>query len=57
MDVFRQGLAAGLVAGTCTRFKPGETVYIADTAMFSGLVKIRRKGEMTEYWTNFEAIR
>ena len=57
MEVFRQALAVGLVAGTCARFKPGETVYIADTAMFSGLVKIRRKGEMIEYWTNFEAIR
>jgi hypothetical protein len=56
-QAFSQGLAAGLLAGTCTMFKSGEEVYLADTAIFSGLVKVRRKGEMQEYWTNMEAVR
>jgi hypothetical protein len=38
-------------------FKNGEVVYIADTAIFSGGVKVRRKGETQEYWTNLEAIK
>ena len=56
-DAFSQGLAAGILAGTCTMFKVGESVYITDTAIFSGLVEVRRKGETQEYWTNLEAVR
>jgi hypothetical protein len=54
---FSQGLAAGLLSGVCTMFKEGEEVYLADTAIFSGLVKVRRKGETQEYWTNLEAVK
>lgn len=53
---FKKALAAGLVLGTCTIFKNGEVVYITDTAISSGLVKVRRKGETQEYWTNIEAV-
>jgi hypothetical protein len=56
LDAFRQFLAAGLLTGRCTQFKKGETVYVMDTAIFSGLVKVRRKGETVEYWTNIEAV-
>ncbi len=34
----------------------GETVYLTDTGIFSGVVKVRKRGETTEYWTNMEAI-
>jgi tetratricopeptide (TPR) repeat protein len=54
---FTNALIAGLHNGTCTMFKNGEVVYIADTAIFSGGVKVRRKGETQEYWTNLEAIK
>ena len=57
MAAFRQVLAAGLVSEACTKFAAGEEVFIADTAIFSGLVKVRRKGEMAEYWTNLEATK
>ena len=51
-----EALTAGLLAGTCTIFERGERVYLSDTAIFSGLVQVRRAGEVAEYWTNTEAI-
>ncbi len=56
-DAFKQGLVAGMLTGECTAFKDGELVYTTDTALFSGLVKIRRKGSTTEYWTNIETVK
>ena len=56
-EAFKRALAAGILAGACTMFKDGEPIYIADTAIFSGLVKVRRKGEVKEYWTNIEAVK
>lgn len=55
-EAFGKALAAGILQGNCTRFTAGETVFLADTAIFSGLVKVRRKGETSEYWTNLEAV-
>lgn len=55
-EAFSRGLASGLLAGTCTLFKPDEPVYITDTAIFSGLVKVRQRGQVQEYWTNLEAV-
>jgi hypothetical protein len=55
-DAFTQGLAGGVLTGQCTMFKAGEKVFLVDTAIFSGLAKVRRKGNMAEYWTNMEAI-
>jgi hypothetical protein len=54
---FSQGLAAGLLSGTCTAFDSGQSVYITDTAIFSGLVEVRKAGSMQEYWTNLEAVK
>lgn len=42
--------------GSITFFKDGEDVFIQDYAFFSGLVKVRRRGQLTEYWTNREAV-
>lgn len=36
--------------------KGGLKVYIVDTKMFSGKVKIRPAGETLEVWTLFEAV-
>lgn len=54
---FEQGLSAGISTGLCTVFHSGEAVFLSDTAVFSGLVKLRRKGESLEYWTAMEAVR
>lgn len=51
-----KGLSAGVAVEQCTMFTHGEEVFIADTAIFSGLVKVRRKGEVAEYWTATESV-
>lgn len=56
-EAFTKALTVGLVSGVCTAFENGEVVYISDTAIFSGVIKVRRKGETTEYWTNMEAVK
>ena len=53
---FESAASRYILAGQCTIFKTGETVHLADTSFFSGLVKIRRRGETKAYWTNTEAI-
>lgn len=57
MEAFRKGLGAGLVIGECTLFRKGEEVFIVDTKIFSGLVKVRRKGAIEGYWTVLEAVK
>jgi hypothetical protein len=57
LEAFKLGLASGLVSQTCVSFNDGESVFVADTAIFSGMVKVRRKGEVAEYWTNLEAVK
>lgn len=56
-EAFNSGLAAQLLSGQCKTFQSGETVIIADTAIFSGMVKVRPKGDVTEYWTALEAVK
>ena len=55
-EAFSQALARAVYNGTCTLFQNGETVYLIDTGIFAGVVKVRKRGETTEYWTNMEAI-
>jgi predicted RNA-binding Zn-ribbon protein involved in translation (DUF1610 family) len=57
IDAFKNGLAAGILTGQCVMFKSGEQVFLTDTAIFSGLVQVRRRGEMTSYWVNIEAVK
>lgn len=57
LAAFKEGLGGGILAGQCTLFKFREEVFIADTAIFSGLVKVRKKGSTAEYWTNIEAVK
>ncbi len=56
-EAFQQALNTGLATGSCTTFQTGEIVYLIDVGVFSGLAKIRRKGETKEYWTNMEAVK
>lgn len=57
IEAFKKGLAIGIYHGNCTAFKQGETVYVTETSVLSGMVKIRRKGQSQEYWTIIEAIK
>lgn len=56
LEAFRRALAAGIMSGMCVEFTPNERVFVTDTAIFSGLVRVRREGETREYWTNLEAL-
>ena len=56
-DAFVKALAIGIQTGVCTIFKDGERVYITDTSLFRGEVRVRRPGQMVEYWTVMEAVK
>ena len=56
-EAYMREFGIGLIEGSCTMFKDGEIVYLMDTAIFSGLLCVRRKGEINIYWTNTEAIK
>ena len=56
-EAWMSALQAGTTAGECAQFAPGEKVFLDDTALFSGLVKIRKPGETVAYWTIMEAIK
>lgn len=56
-EAFRKALSDGVLVGNCSVFENGESVYLIDTAILSGLVKIRRQGETQEFWTNIEAVK
>jgi len=57
METFTKDLTDGLLLGKCTLFKSGEEVFLVDTTLFSGLIKVRRKGDTVEYWAIIEAIK
>jgi hypothetical protein len=42
--------------GPCKYLDKGETVYLEDTKLFSGMAKIRCSGEDKTYWTPIESI-
>lgn len=50
-------MGQGAASGAIVKLTPGEEVFVEDTAMLAGLVKIRRKGETSGWWTNFEAVK
>jgi hypothetical protein len=56
MDAFGNALAERILSGACTKFEGGEAVFLTDTAVLSGLLRVRRQGKQTEYWTNIEAL-
>ena len=46
----------GASSGACVMFEAGESVFITDTTILGGLVKVRREGELAEYWTARESV-
>ena len=57
METFTKDLTDCLLRGKCTLFKSGEEVFLVDTTLFSGLIKVRRTGDTVEYWAIIEAIK
>jgi hypothetical protein len=56
-QAFTRAVDEGLIDGSCVAFTNNEIVYLTDTALFSGLIKVRPQGETQEYWTNVEAAK
>lgn len=55
-EAFNQALMAGGLSGACVMFKAGAPVFIIGSDMSLGLWQVRRKGEITEYWTTLKAV-
>lgn len=55
-EAFGERMALDLVAGRCAAFEDGDVVFVRDTAVFAGIVKVRRQGDVEEYWTAIEAV-
>jgi|GEM_PF-4254260 len=49
-------LTAGLLTGQYRIFTKGETVYLTDSAILSGLAKVRPEGSTLEFWIPIEAL-
>lgn len=57
VDKDQEAFAAMLMSGRCVPLKNGQTVYLEDTAIFSGMVAIRPKGSTRTLWTAIEATK
>jgi hypothetical protein len=51
-----QAIKEGLLAGTLTLFKNGESVYVEDHDYTYELIQVRRLGETENYWAVSEAV-
>ena len=56
-QAFKDAMVMGIANKKMTFFKNDEEVFLMDTAVLSGLVKVRRKGETVGYWTYLEAVK
>lgn len=43
--------------GVCMTLASGTEVVITDTAVMSGLVKVRAEGQIVEFWVSLDAVR
>lgn len=56
-EAFVKAITAGVLRGTIMDFKGGQEVFIVESGgFFSDVVKIRRKGEIEEYWIFRKAL-
>lgn len=56
-EAFKEALVAGVLTGQCVMFKAGTPVILEDTALFSGLMQVRIRGETVSYWTSIESAK
>jgi len=57
IQAFETALLGGYATGECIRLQADERVFVEETAVFSGLVKIRKPGDTLEFWAAIEAIK
>lgn len=53
-DAFTKFLGLGIATGVCVMFKPNEPIIVTDSGLFTS--KVRRRGDVTEYWVDSSAI-
>jgi hypothetical protein len=53
---FTRGLAESISSGDCMTFEFGTEVFLEETVLLSGVVRIRIKGQTASYWTAMETI-
>lgn len=56
-DAFVKAASRGLINGNITHFKAGEELFLVKMEIFTGLMKVRRKGDTAEYWTSVETAK
>ena len=54
-EAWSRALAEGALSGECILFKADEPVFVTDMT-WTGLGKVRRKGDINEYWTAREYV-
>jgi hypothetical protein len=50
-DALQKYAVLAVASGECTTFNKGEVAYRVDSSFFDEMVKLRRKGDLREYWT------
>lgn len=56
-EAFKKALVAGVLTEQCIMFKAGTRVILEDTAIFSGLMQVRVRGNTSSYWTSLESAK
>jgi hypothetical protein len=56
-DAFVKFFTIKAMRGECTLFNIGENVILVEAAVFHGMAKVRRRGDIQEFWTNMEYIK
>lgn len=56
-EALTKALVPKLMTGECITLSLKEQVFLVDTAVFQGLVQVRRHGDPREFWTIREAIK
>jgi hypothetical protein len=52
----QKALAVAVYGNFCTALHAGDEVSLEDTAILSGVVQVRRRGETLPYWTDLAFI-
>lgn len=55
-EAFTKALLAKLGSGRCMLLETGQQVYLVESSLFSGMVRVRPKGDPTNFWTNSEGV-
>lgn len=53
-EAFKKFLGLGIATGVCVMFKANEPIIVADFGLLTS--KVRRRGDVTEFWVDTSAI-